>query len=39
MFGFMGILSIIKKQNSQYLTSQEIEKGKFIVNFNGYHEC
>lgn len=39
MYGFKGILSIIKKQNSQYLTSQEIEKGNFIVNFNGYAEC
>ena len=38
MFGFKGILSIIKKLNTQFLTSHEIEEGKFIINFKGYGE-
>lgn len=36
MQGLSGILSIIKKMNIQFLTSQEIEEGKFIINIKGY---
>lgn len=35
MQGLSGILSIIKKMNTKFFTSQEIEEGKFIINFKG----
>ena len=36
MNGLKGILSIIKNMNSKFLSAEEVDSGKYIVNFKGF---
>lgn len=38
MNGLKGVLSIIQKMNKKFITKDEIESGKFIINFTGFSE-
>jgi hypothetical protein len=38
MNGLKGVLSIIKEMNKKFITKEEIDSGKFIINFTGFSD-
>lgn len=36
MNGLKGVLSIFKKLNSKFITTEEIDSGKYVVTFKGF---